>query len=345
MPPFVFINKPPVDDESARLRKEFASLVAKLDVTMKVVPDDQPELMEEKRDWNRQWDELSASFSTCFAAAQKRGLQFSLSAADTALVKSGNLTYAMHECQLTEKMQDDQEKMDVVLGNASAGEEDADGEPEVASTKVATSTKRPRKAAGKGAGKTKKSPEVVPSEADEPQEPKLGGRAIAPGPKVDHVLPCANCRKRDKLCSGSRGQQCDPCKVARTKCEYSSFGKASAKKGPSVASTPPVASGSHLSAPGPIRRTVSSPERQVWDPIEVSDGEMGSTARRRSVATGKGKKIAVEDDVEDAEDLEELHEMRQVRAKLMQAYSMIFEATLALDKREARILKKRAARK
>ncbi|KAG2153820.1 hypothetical protein DEU56DRAFT_907300 [Suillus clintonianus] len=336
MPPFVFINKSPVEDESVRLRKEFATLVDKLGATMMAVPDDRPELMQEKRDWNAEWDALSAAFDTSFAAAQKRGLQLSLSAADTALVKSGNMTYATHECQFVEKMQDDTEKMDVILGGASGGEEDADGEPEVASTRAVTSSKRPRKAAGKA----KKS-----AGADESRELKSGGRAIVPGPKVDHVLPCGNCKRRDQPCSGSRGQQCDPCKVARTKCEYSSFGKASTKKAPSIASATPVAGGSRLSAPGSIRRTVSSPEHQAWDPIEVSDGELVGSAKRRPVATGKGKKIAVEDDAGDAEDLEELHEMRQVRAKLMQAYSMIFEASLALDKQEQNILKRRAARK
>ncbi|KAG2111458.1 hypothetical protein DEU56DRAFT_762196 [Suillus clintonianus] len=312
MPPFVFIDKPSVEDESVRLRKEFATLVDKLDATIKTIPDDRPELMQEKRDWNAQWDALSAAFSACFAAAQKRGLQLSLSTADTTLVKSGNVTYAMHECQFAEKLQDDAEKMDVVLGDAGGGEEDADGEPEVASATVVTSAKRARKA-------------KKPAEADEPRVSKSGARAVVPGAKVDHVLPCGNCKRRDQPCSGSRGQQCDPCKVARTKCEYASFGKASTKKAPSAT---PVAGGSRLSAPGSIRRTVSSPERQI---LEVSDSE--------------GKKLAVEDDVGDAEDLEELHEMRQVRAQLMQAYSMIFEATLALDKQEQRILKKRAARK
>ncbi|KAG2148803.1 hypothetical protein DEU56DRAFT_909115 [Suillus clintonianus] len=328
MPPFVFINKPPAEDESVRLRREFADLVDKLGATIMSIPDDRPELMREKRDWNAEWDTLSAAFDASFAAAEKRGLQLSLSAADTSLVKSGNLTYATHECQFSEKMQDDQEKMDVVLGEAGGGEEDADAEPEVASAPVVTSAKRARKVPGK----TKK-----PADADAPRVSKSGARAIVPGPKVDHVLPCGNCKRRDQPCSGSQGQQCDPCKVARTKCEYASFGKASTKKAPSAT---PVAGGSRLSAPGSIRRTVSSPERQI---LEVSDSEV--VARRRSIVTGKGKKLAVEDDADDAEDLEELHEMRQVRAQLMQAYSMIFEATLALDKQEQRILKKRAARK
>ncbi|KAG2107818.1 hypothetical protein DEU56DRAFT_920545 [Suillus clintonianus] len=286
MPPFVFIDKPSVEDESVRLRKEFATLVDKLDATIKTIPDDRPELMQEKRDWNAQWDALSAAFSACFAAAQKRGLQLSLSTADTTLVKSGNVTYAMHECQFAEKLQDDAEKMDVVLGDAGGGEEDADGEPEVASATVVTSAKRARKA-------------KKPAEADEPRVSKSGARAVVPGAKVDHVLPCGNCKGVTSLA------------VVRG---------ASTKKAPSAT---PVAGGSRLSAPGSIRRTVSSPERQILE----------------------GKKLAVEDDVGDAEDLEELHEMRQVRAQLMQAYSMIFEATLALDKQEQRILKKRAARK
>ncbi|KAG2119352.1 hypothetical protein DEU56DRAFT_761052 [Suillus clintonianus] len=296
MPPFVFIDKPSVEDESVRLRKEFATLVDKLDATIKTIPDDRPELMQEKRDWNAQWDALSVSARCSFLRVVLIG-----------------------RCGENGRG----------LGDAGGGEEDADGEPEVASATVVTSANvRVRR----------RSPQKLMSHACRMWfAQKSGARAVVPGAKVDHVLPCGNCKRRDQPCSGSRGQQCDPCKVARTKCEYASFGKASTKKAPSAT---PVAGGSRLSAPGSIRRTVSSPERQI---LEVSDSEVG--ARRRSVVTGKGKKLAVEDDVGDAEDLEELHEMRQVRAQLMQAYSMIFEATLALDKQEQRILKKRAARK
>jgi hypothetical protein len=67
MPPFSFdFEQPAVDSESARIRQEFTSLCERLDAEMKTIPDDKPELMEEKRDWNDRWDELSVSFSLFF---------------------------------------------------------------------------------------------------------------------------------------------------------------------------------------------------------------------------------------------------------------------------------------
>ena len=60
MPPFAFaVELPAVDDETDRVTRVFALLREKLDAEMKCIPDDKPELMGEKKDWNDRWDALS----------------------------------------------------------------------------------------------------------------------------------------------------------------------------------------------------------------------------------------------------------------------------------------------
>ena len=81
------------------------------------------------------------------------------------MVKSGNLAYATHEFQFTEKAQDEEERIDVQMDGADDEERDADGEPEVVEPMVEVPATRLRKKATRA----KKSAETVESEPDAPR--------------------------------------------------------------------------------------------------------------------------------------------------------------------------------
>ena len=102
------------------------------------------------------------AFDACFATARAKGLQLDLPAADTTLIKSGNLAHARHEFQFAEKAQDEEERMDVLVEGAGEGADaDAEGEPEVPDS--------PPKRVRQKSARAKKSAETVESEPEVPR--------------------------------------------------------------------------------------------------------------------------------------------------------------------------------
>jgi hypothetical protein len=104
------------------------------------------------------------AFDACFATARAKGLQLDLPAADTTLIKSGNLAHARHEFQFAEKAQDEEERMDVLVEGAGEGvdaDADAEGEPEVPDS--------PPKRVRQKSARAKKSAETVESEPEVPR--------------------------------------------------------------------------------------------------------------------------------------------------------------------------------
>ncbi|KAG1862630.1 hypothetical protein F4604DRAFT_2030571 [Suillus subluteus] len=346
-----------------KLQQAFADLRLKLAHLVEAIPEDRPELIQQKEEWVRDWTKLVQELSDNALNCKTYNMNLPLLSEEVTLGRKAEEAQKLYSGQVhayklevqrlvdeqaalerkkskekelesekgKEKSHETDEAMDEVDGDADAEGESDEDEADVRPPLVAKRAATVRVMTGRR--KASKTP-----------------RAVAP---VVHPNPCARCIKAKKPCVGKPGNSCETCKEARKKCEYSTHQCGIAKERVAAHAVAAKAVVKAPSAPAPsssagrgvlIRHPRETPEDATSAELEEEEEEEESVEDSRKRKSPESREVEFDllaDADGDEEDLYLEGKVRALYAKMLTMQWMLMEMMMEVDSLAVRCKKRR----
>ncbi|KAG1869357.1 hypothetical protein DFJ58DRAFT_911238 [Suillus subalutaceus] len=229
------------ETEEQKLLRAWVALLQALDTQVKIIPDDSPELFEDREIWTRGWSKLQAQLGEAATTAAGLKVELELDDAGREILEEGKRAYKAFSREIRE-MKD-----------------------------KAIADPLPKTPPRHSRSLQKLVAEVVlPVPKDSGKKPAVvrsSTRKSAPPP-----ISCARCSLLTVLCDGKPGKRCPRCASAKKPCSFSRK-KTKKNAAPRKAGSAPDASLPAASASGSIRRTILSVAQDAMDITTSGSGE------------------------------------------------------------------------